>query len=146
MMSNRKKTLAIQPVAALPRIPDGQAQLQLHSVGYADLQPVRFGRSPATCSRMVTPNHSKELMETTEWDGYGTQSGNPQCANCMVHCGYEPTSVDDTFGSLRGFVDTVKATFSLYPERGIRRSRSRGASGVLVQIRWCRLTLRPQRA
>jgi len=59
----------------------------------------------------------KELMETTDWDAYGTQSGNPQCANCMVHCGYEPTSVDDTFGSLRGFVDTVKATFSLYPDK-----------------------------
>jgi hopanoid biosynthesis associated radical SAM protein HpnH len=59
----------------------------------------------------------KELMETTEWTSYGTESGNPQCANCMVHCGYEPSSVDDTFGSLRGFVDTVKATFSLYPDK-----------------------------
>ena len=59
----------------------------------------------------------KELMETTEWASYGTESGNPQCANCMVHCGYEPTSVDDTFGSLRGFADTVKATFSLYPDK-----------------------------
>ena len=59
----------------------------------------------------------KELMETTDWDAYGTQSGNPQCANCMVHCGYEPTSVDDTFGSLHGFIDTVKATFSLYPDK-----------------------------
>jgi hypothetical protein len=59
----------------------------------------------------------KELMETTEWESYGTESGNPQCANCMVHCGYEPTSVDDTFGSLRGFADTVKATFSLYPDK-----------------------------
>jgi hopanoid biosynthesis associated radical SAM protein HpnH len=59
----------------------------------------------------------QELMETTDWNAYGTQSGNPQCANCMVHCGYEPTSVDDTFGSLRGFVDTVSATFSLYPDR-----------------------------
>ncbi len=59
----------------------------------------------------------EELMETTEWASYGTESGNPQCANCMVHCGYEPTSVDDTFGSLRGFADTVKATFSLYPDK-----------------------------
>jgi hopanoid biosynthesis associated radical SAM protein HpnH len=58
----------------------------------------------------------QELIETTDWDAYGTQSGNPQCANCMVHCGYEPTSVDDTFGSLRGFIDTVKATFSQYPD------------------------------
>jgi hopanoid biosynthesis associated radical SAM protein HpnH len=59
----------------------------------------------------------QELMETTDWDAYGTQSGNPQCANCMVHCGYEPTSVDDTFGSLGGFIDTVKATFSLYSDK-----------------------------
>ena len=59
----------------------------------------------------------KELMETTEWASYGTESGNPQCANCMVHCGYEPSSVDDTFGSLRGFADTVRATFSLYPDQ-----------------------------
>jgi hypothetical protein len=25
--------------------------------------------------------------------------------------------VDDTFASLRGFIDTVKATFSLYPDK-----------------------------
>ncbi len=37
----------------------------------------------------------KELMETTDWDAYGT--GNyEKCANCMAHCGYEPTAVADT--------------------------------------------------
>jgi hypothetical protein len=37
----------------------------------------------------------KELMETTAWDTYGT--GNyEKCADCMVHCGYEPTAVTDT--------------------------------------------------
>ena len=37
----------------------------------------------------------RELMETTDWDLYGT--GNyEKCANCMVHCGYEPTAVADT--------------------------------------------------
>jgi hopanoid biosynthesis associated radical SAM protein HpnH len=36
----------------------------------------------------------KELMEETEWDSYGT--GNyEKCANCMVHCGYEGTAVED---------------------------------------------------
>ncbi|MEO5936477.1 MAG: adenosyl-hopene transferase HpnH [Terriglobales bacterium] len=60
-----------------------------------------------------------ELMETTVWEDYGTESGNPQCANCMVHCGYEPSAVNDTFGSLRGFVDTVKATlFTSYKDQG----------------------------
>jgi hopanoid biosynthesis associated radical SAM protein HpnH len=81
----------------------------------------------------------KELMETTEWASYGTESGNPQCANCMVHCGYEPTSVDDTFGSLRGFVDTVKATFSRYPDKDAFNDLSREVRPVhsynpLVQI------------
>ena len=60
-----------------------------------------------------------ELMETTVWEDYGTESGNPQCANCMVHCGYEPTSVNDTFGSLRGLLDTARATFSTsYEDKG----------------------------
>ncbi|HUS20322.1 MAG TPA: adenosyl-hopene transferase HpnH [Terriglobales bacterium] len=61
----------------------------------------------------------RELMETTVWEDYGTESGNPQCANCMVHCGYEPSAVNDTFGSLRGFVDTVRATlFTGYKDAG----------------------------
>jgi hypothetical protein len=34
-------------------------------------------------------------MEDTDWDSYGT--GNyEKCADCMVHCGYEPTAVADT--------------------------------------------------
>jgi hopanoid biosynthesis associated radical SAM protein HpnH len=37
-----------------------------------------------------------ELMNDTEWDKYGTGT-NPKCADCMVHCGYEPTAVNDTF-------------------------------------------------
>ncbi len=53
-----------------------------------------------------------ELMAATEWEKYGTESGNPKCANCMVHSGYEASAVDHTFGSLRGFVATAKATLS----------------------------------
>ena len=53
-----------------------------------------------------------ELMQATEWDKYGTESGNPKCANCMVHSGYEASAVNDTFGSLSGFWATVRATFS----------------------------------
>src|SRR2546423_2457123 len=53
-----------------------------------------------------------ELMSSTEWESYGTESGNPKCANCMVHCGYEPSAVNDTFNSLRGFGATVRATFA----------------------------------
>ncbi|HYK89272.1 MAG TPA: adenosyl-hopene transferase HpnH [Acidobacteriota bacterium] len=51
-----------------------------------------------------------DLMESTEWHRYGTESGNPQCANCMVHSGYEASAVNDTFFSLRGFLATIRAT------------------------------------
>jgi len=54
----------------------------------------------------------QELMESTDWDKYGTESGNPKCANCMVHSGYEASAVNDTFGSWNGFWATVRATFS----------------------------------
>lgn len=40
----------------------------------------------------------KALMEETEWEKYGT-GRNPKCANCMAHCGYEATAVDDIFRS-----------------------------------------------
>ncbi|MDY6784952.1 MAG: adenosyl-hopene transferase HpnH [Cyanobacteriota bacterium] len=37
----------------------------------------------------------KELLEDTDWSQYGHKSGNPKCADCMVHCGYEPTAAMD---------------------------------------------------
>ncbi|MDY7012120.1 MAG: adenosyl-hopene transferase HpnH [Cyanobacteriota bacterium] len=37
----------------------------------------------------------EELLENTDWSQYGRKSGNPQCADCMVHCGYEPTAAMD---------------------------------------------------
>jgi hopanoid biosynthesis associated radical SAM protein HpnH len=38
----------------------------------------------------------RSLIQDTDWSQYGT-GRNPKCANCMVHCGYEPTAVNDTF-------------------------------------------------
>jgi hypothetical protein len=58
-----------------------------------------------------------ELIEETEWSSYGTESGNPKCANCMVHSGYEASANDFGFGSLRGFAAMAKAfLFSRYPD------------------------------
>jgi hopanoid biosynthesis associated radical SAM protein HpnH len=61
----------------------------------------------------------KELMETTAWDDYGT-GRYEKCANCMAHCGYEPTAADATFSNplqaaliaVRG----VRTTGELAPE------------------------------
>lgn len=49
-----------------------------------------------------------ELMETTDWGAYGHASGNPKCQDCMVHSGFEPSAVEATFGTLKGFLTTVR--------------------------------------
>jgi hopanoid biosynthesis associated radical SAM protein HpnH len=38
----------------------------------------------------------QSLMRDTDWDRYGV-GRNPKCDNCMAHCGYEGTAVNDTF-------------------------------------------------
>ncbi|MEV6898586.1 adenosyl-hopene transferase HpnH [Amycolatopsis sp. NPDC051372] len=42
----------------------------------------------------------KELIEDTDWDAFG-RGKDPRCDNCMAHCGYEPTAVIATLGSLK---------------------------------------------
>jgi hopanoid biosynthesis associated radical SAM protein HpnH len=38
----------------------------------------------------------KSLIEDTEWDKYGI-GNNVKCNNCMAHCGFEGTAVNDAF-------------------------------------------------
>ena len=58
-----------------------------------------------------------ELMAETNWAGYGAESGNPKCANCMVHSGYESSAVYYGFGALNGFFAMAKASlFSSYKD------------------------------
>jgi len=54
----------------------------------------------------------KELIEDTEWERYGRASGNRACQQCMVHCGYEPSAVDHTFGAFSGMWGTIRAMLS----------------------------------
>jgi hopanoid biosynthesis associated radical SAM protein HpnH len=51
----------------------------------------------------------QELLDSVEWQNYGTESGNPKCANCMVHSGYEASAVDHTFSGLGGLWATIKS-------------------------------------
>jgi hopanoid biosynthesis associated radical SAM protein HpnH len=48
----------------------------------------------------------RELIEETDWSAYG-RGRDPRCANCMAHCGYEPTAVLATMGSLRESIRAV---------------------------------------
>ncbi len=54
----------------------------------------------------------RELIDDTAWEEYGRASGNPQCRDCMVHCGYEPSAIEATFTSWRGLRDSAVATLT----------------------------------
>ncbi len=86
----------------------------------------------------------KELMEETDWDSYGT--GNyEKCADCMVHCGYEATAVQDAVRNplkaamvaLRG----VRTEGEMAPEISLERQRpaeyvfSKHVQNKLAEIR-----------
>ena len=49
----------------------------------------------------------KELIETTDWDKFG-RGKDPRCANCMAHCGYEPSAVMATMSSLKESLRAAK--------------------------------------
>jgi hopanoid biosynthesis associated radical SAM protein HpnH len=42
----------------------------------------------------------RELVDETDWSRYG-RGRHPKCANCMAHCGYEPSAVLATTQSVR---------------------------------------------
>ena len=69
----------------------------------------------------------KELMETTEWDNYGT-GRYEKCADCMVHCGYEPTAVNDTVSNplkaLMVWARGPKVDGAMAPEISLDNQRS----------------------
>jgi hypothetical protein len=47
-------------------------------------------------------------LDTTPWEKYGNVN-NPKCANCMAHCGYEATAVEDMLNNpLKGLMVSLK--------------------------------------
>ncbi len=60
------------------------------------------------------------LLDETPWEKYGTAK-NPKCANCMAHCGYEATAVEDTLAHpLKALWATIrgpKTTGEMMPEK-----------------------------
>ena len=68
----------------------------------------------------------RALMEETDWDSYGT-GRYEKCADCMVHCGYEPTAAEHSLSrpwaalmvKLRG----VRTTGPMAPEIDLSRAR-----------------------
>jgi hopanoid biosynthesis associated radical SAM protein HpnH len=68
----------------------------------------------------------KELMETTDWDSYGT-GRYEKCANCMAHCGYEPTaanaSISNPLSALWTALRGVRTSGPMAPEISLEHQR-----------------------
>jgi hopanoid biosynthesis associated radical SAM protein HpnH len=71
-------------------------------------------------------NSFAELMETTDWDAYGT-GRYEKCANCMAHCGYEPTAAAATLAqpleALRVAMFGVRTRGAMAPEISLEQQR-----------------------
>ncbi len=68
----------------------------------------------------------KELMETTDWDAYGT-GRYEKCVNCMAHCGYEPTAahaaIAHPFAALKVALSGVRTEGEMAPEIALENQR-----------------------
>jgi hopanoid biosynthesis associated radical SAM protein HpnH len=80
----------------------------------------------------------QELLGTTPWEKYGN-SANPKCANCMAHCGYEATAVEDMLKNpLKGLwvgLAGPKTTGAMAPEpRPAGSQLSSRLAGIAVRV------------
>lgn len=79
----------------------------------------------------------QSLLDDTEWDNYGV-GRNPKCDNCMAHCGFEGTAVNDTFRhpikALRVFLRGPRTDGPMAPEVPIVYERTTHADPFTVRI------------
>ena len=77
------------------------------------------------------------LMEETDWDRYGV-GRNPRCDNCMAHCGFEGTAVNDALAhplkaltaSLRG----PRLSGPMAPDPPIQYAEHERTGGVAIPL------------
>ena len=63
---------------------------------------------------LITDRHYKtfrELIEDTQWDKF-VERKDPRCRDCMMHCGVEPTAVEEVGKSFKDVVELVKWNFT----------------------------------
>jgi len=63
---------------------------------------------------LITDRHYKtfrELMDGTEWEQF-VERKDPRCRDCMMHCGVEPTAVEEVGKSLSDVLELVRWNLS----------------------------------
>jgi hopanoid biosynthesis associated radical SAM protein HpnH len=92
------------------------------------------------CYLLVDEGYAKtyrELMETTEWEKYGV-GVNPKCDNCMAHCGFEGTAVNDTFArplkALRVSVFGPRTDGPMAPDMPVLYGKREDATAISIPV------------
>src|SRR5216684_3201200 len=110
--------VSISPGYAYERAPDQEHFLSRRKTKELFRRVFALGRGNA--------NSFAELMETTDWDAYGT-GRYEKCANCMAHCGYEPTAAAASFAhpieALKVALLGVRTEGAMAPEISLARQR-----------------------
>lgn len=79
----------------------------------------------------------RALMEETSWESYGT-GRNPKCANCMAHCGFEPTAVNDAVAhplkALLASIRGPRTSGPMAPELPVHYSENADSETVEVPV------------
>src|SRR5579875_3251929 len=89
--------MMISPAYAYEKAPD-----QEHFPGVEQTRRLFRAAFAGGRRRKWRLNHSpfyldfRELLEETDWSRYG-RGKDPRCDNCMAHCGYEPTAINEAF-------------------------------------------------
>ena len=63
---------------------------------------------------LITDRHYSSfrgLMDNTDWDRF-VERKDPRCQNCMMHCGVEPTAVQEVGKSLKDIVEMLRWNLS----------------------------------
>ncbi|MDR3416765.1 MAG: adenosyl-hopene transferase HpnH [Nevskia sp.] len=92
------------------------------------------------CYLLVDEGYAKtyqELIENTHWEHYGVGI-NPKCDNCMAHCGFEGTAVNDTFAhplkALRVSLFGPKTDGPFAPDLPVRYGNRAEATAVHIPV------------
>ena len=88
----------------------GEKQLECTPWG----NPTRNPRGwKAPCYLITDAHYSsyREMMENTDWNKYGVGK-DERCAQCMMHCGFEPTVVSEVGKSWKDIWDMVRWNLS----------------------------------
>ena len=103
------QAVAAQPLADLPRLPRGQGAICACTAWAIPSYSLLGWQRPCYLLDDGYAETYQELIDETDWDAFG-RGKDPRCANCMAHCGYEPTAVLATMKSLKDSLHALRST------------------------------------